>query len=340
MMILAERNRIYLLIAVLAVAALLAVGWVALATAQGESPDTGGSETSGMEKMEAPDYDSDSGVPYDGPTGIWVSGTGRASGAPDIAIVSLGVESVEETAATARANAATAMEDVVDVLTEADVASSDIQTRYFNISPRYQRVEIERCDDQGEGSGEGEEEQEETAGKSCYKVWENRLIGYSVSNQASVRIRSLDDTGTIIDGIVEAAGDLVRINGISFDIEDPQPLQDDARAGAVADMKRKAEMLADLSGVKLGRLVYINEGTPYSSPEQFFARAESAVFDSYAGTAISGGELEFTATVQGVYLIAGDVEPEETPEPTETLETPAIVEPETTEEPEEQGGSQ
>ena len=54
----------------------------------------------------------------------------------------------------------------------------------------------------------------------------------------------------------EAAGDLVRINGISFNIDDLQALQDEARENAVSDMKRRAEMLADLSGVKLGRLVY------------------------------------------------------------------------------------
>ena len=118
-------------------------------------------------------------------------------------------------------------------------------------------MEIERCDDNGEGS---EGEQAGTTEKTCYTIWESRLTGYSVSNQATVKIRNLDDVGTIIDQGTEAAGNLVRINGISFNIEDPQPLRDEARADAVSDMKRKATMLAELSGVKLGRLVYLNEG--------------------------------------------------------------------------------
>ena len=91
----------------------------------------------------------------------------------------------------------------------------------------------------------------------------------------------------------------------------PQPLQDEARANAVADLKRKAGMLADLSGVKLGRLVYLNEESPYTSPQPLYARAE-ATFDNAASTTttIAGGELEYTNTIQGVFLIAGDADPE------------------------------
>ena len=299
MILLRGRKGIYLLLAALALAALLAFGWATLAGAQGEDE--------GTEEMDASSVASDSDVPYDGPSGVWVTGNGKASGAPDIAVISLGVESVEETAAAARANAAAAMKGVMDTLTDAGIDSKDIQTRYFNISPRYQSVEIERCDDDnGDVGSQGE--QEEIGEKTCYTVWESRLIGYSVSNQATVKIRGLDDVGTTIDQVTEAAGNLVRINGISFDIEDRQPLQDEARANAVADMERKATMLAELSGVKLGRLVYLSEGAAYAPHEEFeFIRAEAAMAHSAAATLISGGELEFSVSLQGVFLIAGEV---------------------------------
>ena len=292
MTLLTGRNGIYLLLATLALAALFAFGWVTLAGAQGEGSDT--------------ENTSDSGVPYDGPSGIWVTGNGKVSGAPDIAVVSMGVESVEETAAAARANAARAMQSVMNALTRAGIADADIQTRHFNINPRYQSVEIERCDDNGERS---EGEQAGTTEKTCYTIWESRLTGYSVSNQATVKIRNLDDVGTIIDQVTEAAGNLVRINGISFNIEDPQPLRDEARGDAVADMKRKAEMLAELSGVKLGRLVYLSEGAAYSPPQPLYGRAEAAfaMADSYE-TSISPGELDISVTVQGVFLIAEEAE--------------------------------
>ena len=120
MTLLSGRNGIYLL-ATLALAALFAFGWVTLAGAQGEDSDT--------EKMDASGSDNDSDLSYNGPSGIWVTGNGKASSAPDIAVVSMGVESVEETAAAARANAARAMQSVMNALTRAGIADADIQTR-------------------------------------------------------------------------------------------------------------------------------------------------------------------------------------------------------------------
>ena len=303
MTLLNGRNGIYLLLAAVAVGVLLTIGWVTLTDAQNRDSSTvhaGPSVT-----------DGDPGVAYEGPSGIHVNGKGSASAAPDIAVISLGVESLEDTAAVARANAATAIQGVMTVLSEAGVAEADIQTRYFNISPRYQQVQVERCEE----SAEGDDDSEATGEMVCYKVWEGRLMGYSVSNQLSVKIRSLDNAGTIIDQVTETAGDLMRVNGISFNIEDPQPLQDEARANAVADMKRKAEMLAELSGVKLGRLVYLNEGTSYAPPQPLYTRAESAAFGAAgAATLIAEGELEYSINIQGAFLIDGDADPEETPE--------------------------
>ena len=304
MLMASSRNRLFLVAGLVAVAVLVAVTWAALARAQ----DGGtGSQVTPAAATPAPQpaaADGDSGIAYEGPSGIWVNGTGKASGAPDIAVISLGVEALEDTAAEARAEAAKAMADVMAVLTEAEIPAKDIQTSYFNISPRFQGVEVQRCDDDEEGDSSAGTSS--WSKRNCYDVWENRLIGYSVSNQASVKIRDLEDAGTIIDQVTEAAGDLVRIQGISFDIDDPQPLRDEARENAVADMKRKAELLAELSGVDLGRLVYVNEQAGYVPPQPLYARAESMAFaaDAGAATSISGGELEYRMTVAGVFLIA------------------------------------
>ena len=326
MTMLTGNNRIYLVLAVLALVAIVTVGWVTMAGA--ESPDTGtdGDSEGSMKMAMSTDPDGDSGIAYEGPSGIWVSGTGKASGAPDIAVISLGVESIEETAAEARSNAATAMSGVMTALTETGVSLDDIQTSYFNISPRYQSVEVQRCEEAAEGE-ESAGDPESTTEKTCYKVWESKLIGYAVSNQATIKIRSLSTVGAIIDKVTESAEDLVRINGISFDIDDPQPLQDEAMASAVADLKRKATMLAELSGVKLGRLVYINEQASYSPPQPLYARAEAASAD-FGGktTSISGGKLEVSISLQGVYLIAEKVAPEPA----------ATIGPEHTEEPPEE----
>ena len=342
MALLIARNRIYLLLALLLAAVVIAAVWATMAGAQGPETNTGSS----TEKMATTLTTGNNGIPYEGPSGISVSGTGKASAAPDLAVVSLGVEAQADTAAEARSSAATAMTSVIDALTEAGVAEADIQTRRFNISPRYQHVEIERCDEDDGGSistssagtstVDTEGGQESASEKTCYTAWENRLIGYSVSNQATVKVRNLDNTGSIIDSVAEAAGDLVRINGVNFQIGDTQALADEARENAVADLLRKAQMLADLSDVKLGRLVYLNEGAPYSPPQPLYARAESFQADSGSSiTPIATGELEVSTSLQGVFLIASeaDPEPEHTPVPEQTVEPEQTMEAAQTEEP-------
>ena len=214
--------------------------------------------------------------PYNGTQGLYVNGEGAARGAPDLAIISLGVEALADTAAEARTSAAAAMEQVMDALADAEIADQDIQTRHFNISPRYRSRQV------------GDE-------------WESVLIGYAVTNRVSVKVRDLDDTGTVIDAVADAAGDLVRIDGINFAIEDDQKLRNEAQAAAVADMQRQAKRLAELAGLKLGRLVFLGE-TDYHAPavyERIVAldAAESGL------TPIAAGELEVNAAVQGIYLI-------------------------------------
>lgn len=235
--------------------------------------------------------------PYNGAQGVHVGATGTASGAPDLAILSLGVESIEDTASEARSIAAEAMAGVMAVLTEAGIEDRDIQTQYFNISPRYQGVRITEC-------GEGEEGAAQVRGDSenCITRWEQELTGYSVSNQVSVNIRELDQTGTIIDRVTAAAGDLVRVNGVSFTIEDIDPLREEARNEAMGKLQENAEELAELAGVGLGRLVHLQESTAYIEPFQTVFRAQFAA-ESAADTSISAGELDISVSVSGVYLI-------------------------------------
>ena len=217
--------------------------------------------------------------PYEGPQGMYVSGYGTVSGSPDIAVISMGVESVEDTAAAARANAAAAMAGVMAALAEANVAEEDIQTRYFSISPRYRNVQV--------GSD-----------------WEYVLTGYAVSNQATVKIRDLDSAGAVIDAVTAAAGDLIRVHGIDFGIEDAEELEEAALEAAIADMERKAEMMAEASGVELGRLVYLSE---IDYPQAQLVNIERSVAldegGGYGLTGISAGGVEVIARVQGGYLI-------------------------------------
>ena len=217
------------------------------------------------------------------PAGIWVSGAGRVAAQPDQAVVSIGVEARASTVAQARADSARAMADVVAAIKARGVADQDIQTQHFSISPQY--TYVQRTDSSG--------------GRYSEQV----LVGYIVSNRASVVVRDLEQVGQVVDDAAEAGGDLVRIQGISFTIEDPTALHRQAREAAVQDAMAKAQQFAAVAGVTLGRPVYIAEtgATPIVRADQ--ARAELSVAAAAPPTPISGGELTVQVTVQVVFAI-------------------------------------
>jgi uncharacterized protein YggE len=273
-------------------------------------------------------------------SGIWITGRGEATSAPDLAILNLGVQALADTVAEARGQAATAMEGTVAALRANGIAERDIQTAYFNISSRYTSREITRCPSSQTQSSSRQivppvspmvvspmvavtpqlllgaaaepeplvivpEVGDGSASRSdegCYKEHESVIVGYQVSNQLTVKVRDLDSVGAIIDQVTEAGGNLTRFQGLSFTIEDNEALQDEARAAAIADLLDKSGQVATLTGVELGQLVYITES---GSPVQPQFRAELAFATSAAAapTAISPGELTVVVTMQAMFEI-------------------------------------
>ena len=216
--------------------------------------------------------------------GIAVSGRGTVAVDPDIAILSLRVEARETTVSEARQVAATAMESARAALTGAGVAEDDIVTRNFSIQPQFTFVERD---------------------SALGKYGESVIIGYIVSNSVEVTIRDLDNVGTVIDEISEAAGDEVRINGISFGLDNPALYGDTARDLAARDAHGKAELYARILGVELGPVVFLQEtgGTsPVAVPAPMMAFTEDSV-RSFAPTQISSGDVDVTANVSAVFAI-------------------------------------
>ena len=216
--------------------------------------------------------------------GIAVSGRGTVAVDPDIAILSLRVEARETTVSEARQVAATAMESARAALTGAGVAEDDIVTRNFSIQPQFTFVERD---------------------SALGKYGESVIIGYIVSNSVEVTIRDLDNVGTVIDEISEAAGDEVRINGISFGLDNPALYGDTARDLAARDAHGKAELYARILGVELGPVVFLQEtgGTsPVAVPAPMMAFTEDSV-RSFAPTQISSGDVDVTASVSAVFAI-------------------------------------
>jgi uncharacterized protein YggE len=180
--------------------------------------------------------------------------------------------------AEARTQAAEAMDKVMAALKDNGVAEKDIQTQYFNVSQRTQWDEI---------------------------MGEEVVIGYQVSNMVTAKIRDIDNAGPIIDAVATAGGDLTRINSMNFSIDDPSVYLEKIREEAMADAKDRAEQLARLAGVRLGKPVYISESSYIPSPEypRVYYEGGMAVPAPAPPTVISPGEMEITLNVQIAYAI-------------------------------------
>jgi hypothetical protein len=206
-------------------------------------------------------------------TGVWVSGTGKVTAVPDVAIFSLGVEAQEKTVKEAQSEAAAAMAAVVAALKANGVADKDIQTQGYNISPVTKWVEDTN---------------------------EQITIGYKVSNMVTAKIRDISKAGTIIDAVAEAGGNLTRINSISFTVDDPTAYYNQAREKAMQDANAKAEQMATLAGITLGKPTYISESGGYI-PTPYYLKDYAE--GGSASTPISPGELDITLSVQVAYAI-------------------------------------
>jgi uncharacterized protein YggE len=207
--------------------------------------------------------------------GLSVSGTGEVAVTPDISVVTLGVEVEAKTVADAQKQAGEAMSAIMSVLTASGIADKDVQTTNYSIQPIW------------------------NYNTGIDGISKRTLEGYQVSNTVNVTIRNVDNTGAIIDAVTVAGGNLTRVNNISFTVDNPKPFNDQARELAIKDAMAKAQQMASLAGVSLGKLLYISESSNYSGP----IRLVSASSDSSFTTPISSGQLDISLSVQMVYAI-------------------------------------
>jgi uncharacterized protein YggE len=205
-------------------------------------------------------------------TTLNLSGVGEVDVAPDMATISLGVQTEAPTAQAAMQANAQQMTRVMTALNRAGIESRDIQTSNLNLNAQYDYVENQPP----------------------------RLRGYQASNQVTVKVRDLARLGAAVDATVNAGAN--QINSISFGLNDRSEAENQARQAAVRDLQAKAALYAQATGYRVGRLVTLSEGATYSAPQppmpyMAMARAES-MKDS---TPVSGGELTVRVDISGLY---------------------------------------
>jgi uncharacterized protein YggE len=179
-----------------------------------------------------------------GHTLLTVSADGRSDRIPDLALFNAGVTTQGRTAAEALSANSAAMSRVIAALKRAGIADRDIQTSNLSINPVYS--EPRRLPD---GSVERQPPE---------------IVGYQVSNNVSVRQRQLGDFGKVIDTLVSAGAN--QVNGPSFMLDRPDAALDAARIEAVGKARARAELYARAAGLRVVRIISINESGGYAPP--------------------------------------------------------------------------
>lgn len=162
---------------------------------------------------------------------ITISGEGEVTATPDIAEVTLGVQTEKRDVAQAQAENTEQMNKIIEGLKGVGIDKDDIKTTNYNIYPNY---------DYSSESG-------------------RRLLGYVVSQNVRVKIRDLEKISDVLSFAAESGAN--NVSGLSFTIDEPEDLRQQAREEALLNAKEKAESLAKIAGVKLGRLVSFHENS-------------------------------------------------------------------------------
>jgi uncharacterized protein len=246
--------------------------------------------------------------------GITVSGVGKASGKPNVARSTVGVEARAGTAEEAIAEVNARMTQVIAAMKQAGVADADVRTSTLNLNfernyeqpPRPYELAptattaVAPMAVAGAPAGKAKPvtatpPKPEVAPAPAIKLPQGF---YTASNSVEVTIRNLDTAGKVLNAATAAGAN--QLYGLRFEIEDLVPLQADARKKAVEDARARAQRLAELAGVKLGPALSIIElDGGGSGPMPMMAMAKMD-----ASAPIERGELSISSTVQIVYALA------------------------------------
>lgn len=203
-----------------------------------------------------------------------LSAYGETRVAPDMATISLGVQSEATSAAGALKINGERMNQVMAALKKAGIAERDIQTSNLSINAQYAY------------------EQNQPP----------RLTGYQASNQVTITVRDLARLGATVDATVTAGANTV--NGISFGLVNPQAAEDAARLEAIKALQAKAELYGRATGYKAVRLVNLSEGGGYTpAPPPVPMMAFAAKREMADSTSVAGGELKVRIDVSAVYEV-------------------------------------
>lgn len=214
-----------------------------------------------------------------------VSGEGKVVAIPDVAKFSFSVitEGGKDIGVLQQENAQKTNRAIA-LLKNNGVEDKDIKTASYNLQPRYQYFSCPI--------------NKNSTAKPCPPP---EIIGYSISQTVSVKIRDFEKTGEILSGVVQSG--VNSVSELSFTIDDETEIENQARKEAVAKAINKAESIAQAGNFNLGKILSINENSSpvfYRTSKSF---AMSVSEDAIISQTIEPGSQEVIVGVTISYEI-------------------------------------
>lgn len=200
-------------------------------------------------------------------TQISVSGSGETRIRADTAVISLGVNARDKDVLKAQQQVNDAIAAIRKALMDQGVKEENINTEFINIYAMYD-----------------------------YQDDREKLAAYNASSTLAIKVTEMENVGSLIDLCFAAGANT--LNGVSFTASDTEEAEAEALKDAVADAKKKAEILAEASGLKITGIETLSEGGIYTYDNNI-----GNVFDAKrlteesAGTIVQSAKLLVSASV-------------------------------------------
>ncbi len=216
---------------------------------------------------------------------IAVTGHGEVFATANIATFSFTASDREATAPDAQSKMAAKANAAIAYLKQNGVDSKDIQTADYNVNPTYADNSPGIC----------------SYGK-CPPNGTPTINGYEVSETITVKLRDPAKSGTILQGVGNAG--VSNISGLSFTIDNPKALQDQARKVAIDDAKAKAKLLAKDLDIRLDDIVSFSENGNFPGPTPYLKEiADQTSASAPVAPDIQTGQNKITSDVILTYEI-------------------------------------
>jgi len=199
---------------------------------------------------------------------IRVTGDARVTAKPDRVQIDIGVTTRAQQSQEAAAQNARQVDAVLAAVRKTAGPTAVLKTISYSLNPNYQYHP---------------------------NGGEPTLQGYTAVNVVQVTLDELGKIGAVIDAATQSGAN--RVEGIQFTLRDQDAVRAEALREAASRARAEADVLAAALGLKVLRVLTVEEQSPRVVPVRVYGGAPRAMATAAPATPVEAGTLEVTADV-------------------------------------------